>query len=167
MKKPPINLRLLIAPHEIDQQRIGQLEKEFGKGALRLSKANPESAREARVLIVDNVGMLSQLYRYGHYAYIGGGFGVGTHNILEAATFGLPLFFGPNHQKFRETIDLIRLRGAFPVSTVACFLSIFEKVASDDYIYQQAHMACLDYIARNTGATEIIMTGLKRYLQEE
>ncbi|PKP22220.1 MAG: 3-deoxy-D-manno-octulosonic acid transferase [Bacteroidetes bacterium HGW-Bacteroidetes-22] len=167
MKKPPINLRLLIAPHEVDQQRIEQLVKEFGKGALRLSKANPDSAREARVLIVDNVGMLSQLYRYGHYAYIGGGFGVGTHNILEAATFGLPLFFGPNHQKFRETIDLIRLRGAFPVSSIACFLSIFEKVASDNYIYQQAHAACLDYIARNTGATEIIMTGLKGYLQEE
>lgn len=166
-KKSPINFRLLIAPHEVNEQRIDELIKEFGNGALRLSQANTGNVRDARILIIDNVGMLSQLYRYGHYAYIGGGFGVGTHNILEAATFGLPLFFGPNHQKFRETIDLIRLRGAFPVSTVACFLSIFEKVASDHYIYQQAHLACLDYIARNTGATEIIMNGLKNYLQED
>jgi len=166
MKKSPVNLRLLLAPHEVDEPRIDQLINDFGKGALRLSQANTENARDARILIIDNVGMLSQLYRYGHYAYIGGGFGVGTHNILEAATFGLPLFFGPNHQKFRETIDLIRLRGAFPVSTVSCFLSIFEKVASDRFIYQQAHQACLDYIARNTGATEIIMNGIKRYFQD-
>lgn len=166
MKNPPVKIKLIIAPHEVDEPRIQQLHKDFGKSAVRMSKTNPEEARNAQILIVDSVGMLSHLYRYGHFAYIGGGFGVGTHNILEAATFGLPLFFGPNHQKFRETVDLIRLRGAFPVSSADCFISIFGKVATDDYIYHQAHRACLDYIERNLGATDIIMRGLKRYLEQ-
>ena len=116
------------------------------------------------MLVVDSIGMLSQLYRFGHFAYIGGGFGVGTHNILEAAVFGLPLFFGPNHQKFRETIDLVRLRGAFPVNSAKCLENIFNKVATDEYLYHQAHRACLDYIDRNLGATNVIMRGLKRFL---
>lgn len=164
MKNAPADVKLLIAPHEVNEQAIQELTRSLGPRTIRLSKTTTTAAQQARAMIVDSVGMLSQLYRYGDFAYIGGGFGAGTHNILEAATFGLPLFFGPNHQKFRETIDLIRLRGAFPVSTVSCFLSIFEKVATDDFIYQQAHKACLDYIARNTGATGVIISGLEKEL---
>lgn len=167
MKEAPADVKLLIAPHEVNLPAIQELARSLGPGTIRLSGATIPAAQNARSLIVDSVGMLSQLYRYGHFAYIGGGFGAGTHNILEAATFGLPLFFGPNHQKFRETIDLIRLRGAFPVSTAGCFLSIFEKVATDDFIYQQAHEACLDYIARNTGATAVIIGGLEKEISSK
>ena len=164
MRKATPHIKLLIAPHEVDEPRVTQLVNDFANQAVRLSKATPDEAAGARVLVVDSIGMLSQLYRFGHFAYIGGGFGVGTHNILEAAVFGLPLFFGPNHQKFRETIDLVRLRGAFPVNSAKCLENIFNKVASDEYLYHQAHRACLDYIDRNLGATNVIMRGLKRFL---
>lgn len=164
MTKMQNKLKLLIAPHEVDEPRVAQLVSDFGEKTVRLSEATQQQAAEARVLVVDSVGMLSQLYRFGQFAYIGGGFGVGTHNILEAAVFGLPLFFGPNHQKFRETVDLVRLRGAFPVNSSKCLITVFTKVSTDDYLYHQAHSACLDYIERNLGATDVIMRGLKRFL---
>src|SRR5690606_8440581 len=82
----------------------------------RLSTINEEEASKFDVLIIDSIGILSSVYRYGDIAYIGGGFGVGIHNILEAATFGLPVLFGPNYEKFKEAVDLLEMQGAFAIS---------------------------------------------------
>ena len=109
-------LRFIIAPHEISADHIDSLMQRAGKTAVRFSKTNTEEVKNAEILIIDSIGMLSQLYQYGTLAYIGGGFGVGIHNILEASAFGLPVFMGPNYHKFNEAKELIELGGAFEVT---------------------------------------------------
>ena len=105
------NLFAIIAPHEIHADRIQSLIQKSGDKAVLFSKTSVSEVENAEILIIDSIGMLSQLYRYGTLAYIGGGFGVGIHNILEAAAFGLPVFFGPEYRKFKEANDLIKPEG--------------------------------------------------------
>ncbi len=107
-------IKLIIAPHEVHEERIKSILKLFyTKKVLRYSEAEENNIEAADVLIIDQIGILSGLYQYCDIAYIGGGFGKGIHNILEAATFGKPIIFGPNYQKFKEAVDLIDLGGAF------------------------------------------------------
>jgi 3-deoxy-D-manno-octulosonic-acid transferase len=107
-----------------------------------------------RSLIIDNIGMLSSLYQYGEFAYVGGAFGKGLHNILEAATFGVPVFFGPNYTKFQEAVDLVREGGAFSVSGAEELRAAFEKQYQDRSVASQISA---DYVQRNIGATEEVM----------
>lgn len=99
--------KAIIAPHEIEETRLREIEQLFGSSMVRYSTWNEASSREARVMLIDNMGMLSRIYHYGHIALIGGGFGKGIHNTLEAAVYGMPLFFGPRYQKFDEAVQLI------------------------------------------------------------
>lgn len=154
------NLRFIIAPHEISTTHINMLMQKIGKKAVRFSATNAEEARNAEVLIIDSIGMLSQLYQYGSLAYIGGGFGVGIHNILEAAAFGLPVLFGPNYQKFNEAKELIVLKGAFEIKTAEDLIFKTDTLLSDSDMLSLASSACSDYVLSGCGSTEIIMKSL-------
>jgi 3-deoxy-D-manno-octulosonic-acid transferase len=162
MGKNRHNLRLILAPHEIHPDHIHTLMLKAGPKAVQFSKTNAIKAANAEILIIDSIGMLSQLYQYGSIAYIGGGFGVGIHNILEATAFGLPVFFGPNYNKFREAKDLIELNGAFPVKNSGELVQKTDDLLSDSKIMAETSAICKNFVADGCGATEIIL----RYANE-
>ena len=151
------NLRFIIAPHEIKPEHLDSIMQKAGNKAVRFSQTNSEDVKKAEILIIDTIGQLSQLYQYGSMAYIGGGFGVGIHNILEAAAFGLPVFFGPNYHKFKEAKDLIELKGAFEINKSEELLTIAESLLSDKEKLSVASLLSKNYVSSNKGATGIIL----------
>ncbi len=151
------NIKMVIAPHEIHQQNILRLTSQVKKKYVLFSEAREENLPECQVLIMDNIGMLSSIYRYGQIAYVGGGFGVGIHNILEPAVNGLPVIFGPNYSKSREAIDLIKEGGAFAISNFEEIIPVIQTLMNDPIQYTAASGAAKRYVSENTGATEIIM----------
>ena len=146
IKKNP-SYNFIIAPHEM--QYISALKNQTN--ALLFSKANNTNISDSNVLIIDSIGILSNVYKYGDLAYIGGGFGSGTHNILEAVTFGLPVVFGPNYQNFKEANELIELEGAISISNYK------ELTSSIDYFNTFDKKIATDYIYNNRGATRTII----------
>jgi len=151
------DLKYIIAPHEISAAHISRLRRMLEKPTVLLSMANPSDIHLAEVIIVDSVGWLSSLYRYGDFAYIGGGFGAGIHNILEAATFGMPVFFGPRYQKFREACQLTDKGGAFPVNSTEEFSRTILRMCTQPELRRNAASVSRDYVKNNLGATEIIL----------
>jgi 3-deoxy-D-manno-octulosonic-acid transferase len=151
------NLRFIIAPHEIKADHITSLMERSGVKAVRFSMTNPQDVKNAEILIIDSIGMLSQLYQYGVLAYIGGGFGVGIHNILEAAAFGLPVFFGTNYHKFNEAKELIALKGAFEVTRPEDLVYKVKDLLSDQLKLKTASEISKKYVSDNCGATAIIL----------
>ncbi len=158
------SVKFIIAPHEIQESGIGALLQQLGAGAIRFSQADACAAAAAEVLIIDNIGMLSSLYRYGTYAYIGGAFGKGLHNTLEAAVFGLPLFYGPNYSKFQEAQDLVALGCAFSVKDSKELLNAFEQVHASESVRQTIAATEKRYVQQQAGATATIMADIKRLL---
>jgi 3-deoxy-D-manno-octulosonic-acid transferase len=152
----PQKMKWVFAPHEIDLHNIERLEKLFTAGVVRFSKFS-ENAAGARVMIIDNIGMLSSAYRYATIAEVGGGFGSGIHNILEAACWGIPVIFGPNYQEYREATDLIELGGAKSFSTFGEFSKILDNLLSDRNLYSESAKTAASYVKQNTGATAKIM----------
>jgi len=151
------NLRFIIAPHEIKPEHLDSIMQKAGKKAVRFSKTNMEEVKTAEILIIDSIGQLSQLYQYGSMAYIGGGFGVGIHNILEASAFGLPVIIGPNYHKFKEAKDLIELKGAFEINNSEALMNIAESLLSDTEKLATASLVSKNYVSNNKGATGIIL----------
>jgi 3-deoxy-D-manno-octulosonic-acid transferase len=127
------------------------------KPAVSFSKINEPEIDKYDVLIIDSIGLLSSVYRYGKIAYIGGGFGVGIHNILEAATFGLPVIFGPNYKKFKEAVDLISEGGSFSISSSGELRQTLDSLINDENIYQNSSKICSSYVAKNVGSTKHII----------
>ena len=157
-------MKFIIAPHEINEHHLSQIAKLITRPTAYYSKFDGTS--DAMVLVVDTIGILSHLYRYGAYAYIGGAFGTGLHNVLEAATFGLPLFFGnKNYLKFREAVSLVKLNGAFAVGSSTDLFEAYDRLKQDDNLYQKTSKACLDYVKQHTGATDIIMEFVKTLIK--
>jgi 3-deoxy-D-manno-octulosonic-acid transferase len=154
-------MKWVFAPHEIDTQNIERIEKLFNGGCVRFSQFN-EASSEARVMIMDNMGMLSSAYRYAHIAAIGGGFGKGIHNILEPACWGIPVMFGPKYEKFREAVDLINENGAMTFNSYEKFADILENWLNNETFYSRSSKAAGDYIKKNRGATEIILNELSK-----
>ena len=155
-------LKFIIAPHEISENNIRFIEKKITKKITRYSVAHRDTISDYDVLIIDNIGMLSSLYQYGDYAYIGGAFGKGLHNILEAATFGLPVFFGnKNYRKFKEATALVNRGGAFPVANYNELQRVFDT--SD---LQEASAKASQYVNDNIGATKKILTMYKSYIEQ-
>jgi 3-deoxy-D-manno-octulosonic-acid transferase len=151
------NLKFIIAPHEIDESTLTRIEKSLEVSSMRFSKAGP-GVQDATVLLVDTMGHLSKLYQYGEFAYVGGAFGKGLHNILEAACYGIPVFFGNrNYEKYQEAVDLIMRGGAFEVSDYADFKKKHELLVSRPENYLLACEVTSDYVKENLGATEVIM----------
>lgn len=149
-------LKLIIAPHEVNEERLRSIEQRLKRPALRYSQATPESSAQADCLIIDGYGLLSSLYRYATLAYVGGGFGVGIHNVPEAAVYGVPVFFGPNNQRFREARDLINEGGSFEVTSADDFQAQADRLLADERALDKSGQAAGDYIRRNSGATEAI-----------
>ncbi|MCD4680008.1 MAG: 3-deoxy-D-manno-octulosonic acid transferase, partial [Bacteroidales bacterium] len=149
--------KLIIAPHEVHDLRIQKLLKRSGNDALLFSKANDISIRNAKILIIDSIGILSHMYKYADMAYIGGGFGTGIHNILEAATFGQPVFFGPNYQKFQEARDLIDKGGAFTIKNSIDLINKIQPLLDDKNKLNETGSICRSYVTQKRGATEKIL----------
>lgn len=152
---------MLIAPHHIDEKRIEKLEKRLGNQAhIRYSRlANAEDKTQYSILIIDNIGMLSSLYRYAKIAYVGGGFGAGIHNILEAVIYELPVIFGPQYQKFQEALDLSKLKIAYPYKNPEALEKIM-RLLDDSKVYEEIKLVAADYIKNQKGATTKIMRRL-------
>ena len=157
VEKNEYNLRFIIAPHEINPDHIAALMQKAGKKAVQYSKTTPAEAGNAEILVIDSIGMLSQLYQYGTIAYIGGGFGVGIHNILEASAFGLPVFFGPKYHKFNEARELIERKGAFEVKNPEELLLKTADLLSDPGKLAEASAISKNFVLNGCGATELIL----------
>lgn len=152
------DVKFIIAPHEMDEGRIRHLLTETRGGAIRYTQCTPETDfGSQQLLILDTVGLLSSVYGYATWSYIGGGFGVGIHNTLEAATFGLPVAFGPNYSKFKEARDLVTLGAARSVTTYEELRDWFTPLRDDANHLQQTSRIAKDYTTRHQGATEIIV----------
>jgi len=155
----PENLKLIIAPHEIHAQNIEKLRERFGLKSLRYTMPNECDPRDAQILIIDTIGILSSVYRYGTIAYIGGGFGVGIHNTLEAAVYGMPVLFGPNYQRFQEAVEQIENGTAKTVSNPQEFtnaLNHFVYSKPEDTL-QQVNKVSTDFFLLKVGATKKIV----------
>ncbi|HYK77020.1 MAG TPA: glycosyltransferase N-terminal domain-containing protein [Daejeonella sp.] len=149
--------KFIIAPHEIGEEKIKALESRPSGRSIRYSEAGQNAnLNQYQTIIIDNIGMLSSLYQYAHIAYIGGGFGKGIHNTLEAAAFGLPLIFGPEYGKFKEAKDLIKLGAAFSIKNYSELNTAMEKLTDENYRSQKG-IAAKEYVETNTGATGIIL----------
>ena len=157
-------IKLILAPHEINEQHLKQIQNQFPDSALYSElKENPARSVNKQVLIIDNVGMLSRLYYYATVAYIGGGFTKdGIHNCLEAAVYGKPVVFGSNYLKYREAEDLIEAGGAFSVATAKEFESLLQGLIINDKEYEEVGNASRLFINNRRGATQKIMN----YIQE-
>lgn len=159
--------KFIIAPHEIDEDKIENLltilksEKvaRFSHiSQLTTNNQQPETQTpQLKILIIDNVGMLSSLYQYGDIAYIGGGFGAGIHNTLEAAAFGLPVIFGPEYSKFNEAKDLIAIKAGFNINGEADLKGITDTLIDDEIFYWNAANGAKAYVAGHIGATATIV----------
>jgi 3-deoxy-D-manno-octulosonic-acid transferase len=155
--------KFIFAPHEIKEEKINRLIGLLPQNqTVRYSQLDPDSyighnLLKCQSLIIDNIGMLSSLYQYGEVAYIGGGFGVGIHNTLEAAAFGLPVIFGPNYQKFKEARDLISLNLGFSIASADELENVFTQLTQDENALHAVGQKIKEYVRDNTGATGVIM----------
>lgn len=151
-------IKFVVAPHEMENSRIERIIAQTKGGAVRYTLCNEESDfSKTQVLILDTIGILSSVYGYATWSYIGGGFGVGIHNTLEAATFGLPIAFGPNYQKFKEARDMVALGAATKVESAEDLSVWFAPLRDDKSALQRAGSAAKSYTQRNQGATSLIM----------
>jgi 3-deoxy-D-manno-octulosonic-acid transferase len=151
------DVKLVLVPHELHEQHLQQIYQCFEGRYVRYSQATPMSVSMARMLLVDTMGMLSSIYRYGHVAYVGGGFGAGIHNTLEAAVYGMPVVFGPRWKKFREAHGLQEAGAAMSVKNYN------EMAAALDVAFEQQYLmgqAAANYVASECGATDIIYNAL-------
>lgn len=157
-------LKFIIAPHELKEEFLSEIERSLQVKTTRFSKADANT-HQSQVLLIDNIGMLSQLYRYGEFAYVGGAFGKGLHNILEAACYGVPIFFGnKNYDKFKEATDLILRGGAFEISSYTDLKAKYELLNNKPESFLLACEVTRQYVKENLGATQKIVDFCKKYL---
>lgn len=153
-------MKLVIAPHVVSDSHLKEIMEKVKRPCLRYTEATEEKVAEADCLIIDCYGLLSSIYRYGEISYIGGGFGVGIHNVLEAAVYGIPVIFGPNNKRFREAQHLLEKKGGFEITGYEDFKPLMDKLLTDKAYLQQAGKAAGDYVNDNAGALEVIMEQL-------
>jgi 3-deoxy-D-manno-octulosonic-acid transferase len=150
-------VKFIIAPHEVSASNINRINQLLKKPAISFSKIENEAVDNFDVLIIDSIGILSSLYQYGNIAYIGGGFGVGIHNILEAATFGLPIIFGPNYTKFKEAVDLVEEKGAFSIQNYNGLKGALNLLLNDKTRRKNTSEISKNYVEKNVGSTKLIL----------
>ena len=174
------DVAFIIAPHEFNETRLEALRNRFNCHVALLSEWTfeiknsklppgqlPERLKKVRGIIIDSFGKLSSLYRYADIAYIGGGFGAGIHNLNEAAVYGIPVIFGPNHSKFKEANDLIERGGGFSITSIADFYESVDALTASKSTLSQAGEAAGQYIRDNLGATDMIYSDLFGAAKEE
>jgi 3-deoxy-D-manno-octulosonic-acid transferase len=151
--------KFIIAPHEVGEQKInGLINLLSGKKTIKYSEVNNDTnIADYQILVIDNIGILSSLYQYGNVAYIGGGFGAGIHNTLEAAAFSLPIIIGPKYHKFKEARDMIQRKTAFSISNRDELNNAAAKLLTDTNYRRDLGMANRDYVNTRTGATQMIL----------
>ena len=150
-------MKLIIAPHVVNDGHLKEIESKLQRSSIRYTQATEENVGKADCLIIDCYGLLSSIYRYGEISYIGGGFGVGIHNVLEAAVYGIPVIFGPNNKKFREAQHLLANKGGFEIHGYDDFEQLMNKFLTDEAYLKQSGKAAGDYVKGNAGAMELIM----------
>lgn len=154
--------RLLIAPHVIAEEHLKLILSLIkGKKVVRYTQTTPEEAADADVLIIDCFGLLSSMYNYGDVAYIGGGFGVGIHNTLEAAVWNMPVIFGPNNKKFQEAQGLLKSGGGFEINTYEDFSGLMGSLMNDETFLKQAGDKAGAFVAHLAGATDKVLASVK------
>ena len=161
LPKLPDDYCLIIAPHDISSAHISQIKAMFPE-AQCYTELKPNLS--SKILIINTIGILSQLYQYARFVYIGGGFGVNIHNIQEPVTFGCPVVFGPKYTSFREAVDLVARQGAFSIRDAAELEAIFTCLMMDQEFYTKASETCRNYLQAQVGATEIILKGFENKL---
>ncbi|MDH6358742.1 glycosyltransferase N-terminal domain-containing protein [Parabacteroides sp. PF5-9] len=153
-------IKLIIAPHEIHREHLLYIESLLKRPSIRLSEIHNQNPDDKDCLIIDSFGMLSSIYRYGDMAYIGGGFGHGIHNTLEAAVYGIPVIFGPKYKKFKEAKGLIQVGGGFSISDEKSFFAQMDEWQTYRHLLEAAGDAAGSYVKNNIGATEKILKEL-------
>ena len=158
-----LEMKLIIAPHEIHREHLMYIESLLKRPSVRLSDVfHDQSLAEGKdCLIVDSFGLLSSIYRYGTIAYIGGGFGAGIHNTLEAAVYGIPVLFGPKYHKFKEAKDLIKVGGGFSVSDKQSFCEKMDELLTYHEVLEAAGESAGQFVNGNAGATDKILRIIK------
>ncbi|OAV68960.1 3-deoxy-D-manno-octulosonic-acid transferase [Bacteroidales bacterium Barb6] len=154
------DLKLIIAPHEIDNGHLQHIESLLKRPSVRLSEADNIQYSAQDCLIADSFGLLSSIYRYGDIAYIGGGFGAGIHNTLEAAVYGIPVLFGPNYQKFKEAKDLIDCGAAFSILNEAELANRLNALLADTKLSATAGKAAARFVQEHIGTTDKVLAEL-------
>lgn len=154
--------KLIIAPHVIAESHLQQiLQLLKGKKTMLYTEATEAEVADADVLVINCFGLLSSIYHYGDVAYVGGGFGVGIHNVLEAAVWGMPVVFGPNNKRFAEAQGLLASGGGFEVNDYETFAQTMEKFSSDKVHLQQSKEAANNYVKKLSGATDKVFSSIK------
>jgi 3-deoxy-D-manno-octulosonic-acid transferase len=157
------HLKSIVAPHQIDKQSLADCLQMFHKSTL-LSELTIENCNNFSCVIVDNIGMLSKLYRYATICYIGGGFGYdGVHNVLEPAVYGKPIIFGNEYEKFLEAIDLVDIEAAFAIENYLELNEQANKLLSNKTLYNEASNKAKTYVANNKGATSKIVDLINKF----
>lgn len=150
-------VKIVLAPHEVENGNIDRIIQSYGDKAIKYSEATIANLKNKQVLVIDCYGILTSLYQYGQIAIVGGGFGAGIHNVLEPATFGMPIIFGPNFERFREAVDLVNQNCAFPVNNIEEFNTVlYHLLANPSTTNKIATQAAL-YVKNNVGATQKIL----------
>ncbi len=158
-------VKVILAPHKIDAEHIAEIQNKFKDfNPVLYSEITGSVPDNSRVLIINTLGLLSHLYRFGRLAYVGGGFGVGIHNLPEAAVYGLPVIFGPNYQRFREARDLLKNGGGFTISDKKGFRQTVDSLLHDTEKYQQASKSAAEYVKQQSGATFKALEKIKEFL---
>ena len=152
--------KLIIAPHVIGESHLQQIIKQLDMPVARYTQTTPEEARNARCLIIDCFGLLSSIYNYGTVSYVGGGFGVGIHNVLEAAVWNIPVIFGPNNARFAEAQALKANGGGIEITDYDSFAAVMDGFIADEASLQKAGEAAGDYVKQNAGATDVVVRGV-------
>lgn len=154
------NTKLIIAPHEIHESHLTYIENVLKRPSIRYSQANTDMIQDYDCLIIDSFGLLSSLYRYGDIAYIGGGFGIGIHNVLEAAVYGIPVIFGPNFKKFREATQLIEIGGGYSIHDSESFFVLMAELFQYPDVLDSAGNSAGQYVKENAGVVDKVMNTL-------
>ena len=156
--------KFIIAPHNIHMDEIEGLKTAITKGVLLFSNIDETMINQAQVLIIDSIGILTKVYSYAHIAYVGGGFGAGIHNILEPATYGVPMLIGPNYQKFNEAKDLVAKKACLVINNKEDFASTLKELYHNKILLNKKSQLAATYVKNNIGATEMILNYLKKQL---
>lgn len=151
-------MKLIIAPHVIDENHLVEIISKLKRPYVRYTRADERNVQKADCLIIDCFGLLSSIYSYGEVAYIGGGFGVGIHNTLEAAVYGIPVVFGPKYHKFMEAKQLIEAQGAFSISNYEELGSLFDRFLTDEHFHRETGSNAGFYVTNNAGATDKVLS---------
>jgi len=152
--------RFIIAPHELDEKHLENIEKAISCGIIRYSKIKEVLPKDVKVIIIDSICLLSKLYRYGKFSYVGGGFGTGIHNILEAVVYKIPVVFGPNYKKFKEACDLVNLGVAFSINSQFELENIIFNTLCDPKKAVEIDNLAKAYISQSSGSTQLIFDKL-------